>query len=155
MAYYMAVRRGSDSLMDRRLPQSAMLPPEILQPAIRGLMALREVELNETHRLIFEPKGSHPCSASNCPSRTPTSTATLDGYRKIFDHMVGPSQAGTKVLQVPEFHQDRGGGSVPIFPDLCSSCVERWKVGHADLRKKVWATLPSALGLRSCPRIVS
>jgi hypothetical protein len=25
-------------------------------------MALRETELNETHYLIFGPKGSHPCS---------------------------------------------------------------------------------------------
>ena len=32
--------------------------PEILQSAITGLMALREVESNETHDLIFEPKGS-------------------------------------------------------------------------------------------------
>ena len=62
MAYYMAARRGLDSLMDRRLPASGILSPEILQVAIRGLMALREVELNETHHLIFGQRGSRPCS---------------------------------------------------------------------------------------------
>ena len=45
MAYYLAVRRGSDSLMDRCLPQCATLPPEILQSAIGGLMTLREEDL--------------------------------------------------------------------------------------------------------------
>jgi len=45
MAYYMAARRGVDSLMDRHLPASARLSPNVLQVAIRGLLALREMEL--------------------------------------------------------------------------------------------------------------
>ena len=103
MAYYMATRRGLNSLMDRHLPRNATISPEILQSAIGGLMALREVELNDTHRLIFGPKGSHPCSTSSCPSRVPTGAATLDAYQTIFDHVVGSSRSGMKVLQVPEF----------------------------------------------------
>ena len=80
MAYYMAARRGLDSLMDRRLPRNATLSPEVLQSAIRGLMALREVELNGTHRLIFGPNGPRPCSSLDCPSGTPASPATLTAY---------------------------------------------------------------------------
>ena len=148
MAYYIAVRRGLYSLMDKRLPQSATLPPETLRSAIRGLMTLREVELNEIHRLIFEPKVSHPCSASNCPSRTPTGPTTLDAYREVFDHVVGPSKLGTKVLRVPEFHQDLDGDLRCIGPGICSNCVERWKSGYADLRKKPWATLPDSFDLK-------
>ena len=91
MAYYMAARRGVGSLMDRSLPQSATLSPDILQSAITGFIALREVELQETHRLIFEPKDSRSCSASKCPSRTATSPAALDAYLKVFSHIVGPS----------------------------------------------------------------
>ena len=57
MAYYMAAQRGLDSLMDRRLPASACLSPDILHVATRGLMKLREVELNETHDMILGPGG--------------------------------------------------------------------------------------------------
>ena len=78
MAYYMAARRGLDLLMDEHLPASASLSLEILQVAIRGLMALCEMELDETGSLIFGPTGSHPCSALNCPSRTPTGPAALE-----------------------------------------------------------------------------
>ena len=148
MAYYMAARRGLDSLMDRLLSRNATLSPEILRSAIRGLMALREVELNETRHLIFGPKGSHPCSASNCPSLAPTDPATLVTYRKVFDHIVGPPQLGTKVLQIPEFYEGHGGDLRCVGPGICRRCVERWERGHAALRKKVWAMLPDVFGLK-------
>ena len=149
MAYYMAARMGLDSLMDRRLPASARLSPDILQTAIRGLMALREMELDETHSLIFGPAGSRPCSASNCPSRTPTGPAALEAYRKVLDHVVGPTRSGrTNLLQVPEFYEDCGGDVQCIGPGICSSCVERWESGNADLRKKAWTTLPDVFGLK-------
>jgi len=45
VAYGMAVRRGPDSLMDPSLPVSARLSPEVLQVAIKGMMARREMEL--------------------------------------------------------------------------------------------------------------
>ena len=148
MAYYMATRRGLDSLMDRRLPQSATLPPDILRSAIRGFMTLREVERDETYRLIFGPNDSHPCLASTCPSRAPTGTVALQAYQKVFDHIVvGSSQLGTRVLQVPEFYEECEGGPRCISPGVCRSCVERWESGHADLRKKAWAELPDVFGL--------
>ena len=149
MAYYMAVRRGVDSLMNRRLPQSATLAPEILQTAIEGLMALRDMERDETHRLVFGSGGPQRCSDSNCPSRTPSVPTALETYRKVFDHIVGPSQLGTKVLQVPEFCRDSGGSAVRIFPDVCRNCVERWESGHADLRRRAWGRLPEVFGLKS------
>jgi len=148
MAYYMATRRGPSSLMDRSLPRNATLSPEVLQSAITGLMALRELELNETHRMIFEPKGSRPCSASNCPSRTPTGPAALEAYRTAFDRIVGSSQFGTKVLQVPEFYEDCGGELQCFGPGICGGCVERWESGHAELRKEAWAALPRIFGLK-------
>ena len=149
MAYYMAARKGLDSLMDtRRLPASARLSPEILLVVTRGLMVLREVELNNTHRLIFGPTGSNPCSASNCPSRTPTSPATLEAYQKVFDHIVDSSQLGTNLLQVPEFCEGSGGNVRCVSPSICRSCVERWQSGHAELRKKVWEMLPGVFGLK-------
>ena len=110
-------------------------------------MALREVELKETHDLIFESKDSHPCSTSNCPSRTPTGLAALAAYHKVFDHVVGPPRLGTKALQVPEFYEDYGGEVQCVGPGICNGCVERWEFGHAELRKKVWAMLPDAFGL--------
>ena len=148
VAYYMVIRRGPNSLVDRHLPRNATFSPEILQPAIRGLMALREVELNETHRLIFGSKGPHPCSTSNCPSRIPTGPAALEAYQKVFDHIVESPQLGTKVLQVPEFYEDHGGDIQCVVPGIFRNCVERWESGHAELRKKAWEVLPDVFGLR-------
>jgi len=147
MAYYMAIRRGPDSLMDEHLPRNATLSPRILQSAIKGLIALREVELNETHRMVYEPEGSRPCSTPSCPSRTPTGPAALAAYRKVFDHIVGSSQLGTKVLQVPEFYEERDGGTQCVCPGICGSCAERWESGHAELRRKAWAMLPDVFGM--------
>ena len=134
--------------MDSHLPRVATLAPKILQSAVTGLMTLRELELNETHRLILGPNGSRSCSASGCPSRTPTSPAALDAYRKVFDHIVGSSQMGTKVLQVPEFYEDHGGALQCVGRGFCRNCVERWESGHAKLRKKAWAMLSDAFGLK-------
>ena len=142
MAYYMAARRGPGSLMSGHPPRTVTLSPGILRSAVEGLMALREVELNETHRLIFEQKGTHPCSVSNCPSRTPSAPAALEAYRKVFNHIVGSSELGTNVLRVPEFYEDCGGDLECVGPGICSSCVGRWETGHAELRKSVWAKLP-------------
>ena len=150
MAYYMAAQRGLDSLRDRRLPKSATLPPEVLRPAIEGLMALREMEREETHRLIFEQDGSGPCSTQNCLSHTPTTQAALEAYKKVFDHILaGSSLRGTKVLQVPGFHQDQGSEIQRVFADFCRSCVSGWDSGHANLRQKAWASLPDIFGLKN------
>ena len=148
MAYYMVIRRGPDSLNGRHLPRSATLSTETLQSAIRGLMMLRQAELNETHDLIFGPKGSHPCSTLDCPSRTPAGPAALEAYRKVFGHVVDSSQLGTKVLEVPEFYADHGGDRLCMGPGICGSCVGRWESEHAELRKRAWATLPVVFGLR-------
>lgn len=147
MAYYMAARRGLDSLMDTSLPRSATLSPEVLHSVIRGLMKLRDMEREDTYRLIFGPKDTFPCSALHCPSYNPTSVSALQAYQKIFDHIVGSSQMGTKILQVPEFYENCGGGPQCVSPSICRSCVERWEFGHAELRKKAWTKLPEFFGL--------
>jgi len=148
MAYYMAARRGLNSLTDRNLPRNATLSPEILASAIGGFISLREVELSEGHHLIYEPNGTHPRCASNCPSRIPTRPAALEARRKVLNHVVGSSQSGTKVLEVPEFYEDQGGVLQCVGPGICRNCVERWETGHAELRKKAWAMLPGVFGLR-------
>ena len=125
MACYMAARNGPGSLMDRHLPRDATLFREILQSAIGGPTALREMEINETQRMIFGPTGSYPCSASSCPSRIPTGLAALEAYMKVFDHVVGSSRQGTKVLQVPKLCEEYWGIPRCFVPGICSSCVER------------------------------
>ena len=149
MAYYMAAQRGVDSLMDGRLPRSAKLPLEITQTAVKGLMTLREMERDETQRLVFGPKGPRTCSESNCPLRGLLGPAGLETYKNVFDHIVGSPQLGTKVLQVPEFRRDSGGDAVRVFPDVCGNCMEKWESGHADLRKRVWAKLPDIFDLKN------
>ena len=134
--------------MGKNLPRGATLAPDALQSAIAGLIALREVERDETYRLIFGSKIPQPCSESHCLSRSPPGPAAPEACKKVFDYIVDSPQLGTKVLQVPEFNRDEGGNTVRVFPEFCRVCVRRWEVGHADLRGKVWAMLPSVFGLK-------
>ena len=145
MAYYMAARRGLDSLMDRRLPAGARLSPEILQVAIKGLMALREMELKETHLLIFGSKVPRSCSLSDCPSRNTTGPRVSEAHQKLADRIVDSAHSGTRLLQVLSLREVCGGDRF----GFCGSCVEGWEAGHADVRKKAWGTLSDVFGLNS------
>ena len=143
MAYYMAVRRGPDSLMDKRLSAGARLSNEILQVAIKGLLALREMELKETHRLILGSNSSKSCRSLNCPSRT-TGPRVSEAHQKVVDRIVESADSGTKLLQVLSVKEVCGGDCF----GFCAGCVEGWEVGHADVRKKAWAALPDVFGLK-------
>ena len=142
MAYYMAARRGGRSLISPRHPANAQLSPEILQPAVDGLLALREMELKEIHRLITTP---HRCLAHGCVSPKTLGPGGSDAERKVIDKITGSSQSGTKVLQtfsLDDIFWDELGG-------FCRSCEEWWESGHVEVRKKAWAALPSVFGLRT------
>jgi len=143
MAYYMASRRGLDSLMDRRLPQSATLSPEILQSAIRGFVTLREMELKETHRLIFGSR-INPCTSSKCPSHQAAGPRVSEVHQRIVDQITDSSQPGTKVLQVLSLGDIFGGDCY----GFCEGCVGGWEAGHNEVRKKVWTVLPDVFGLK-------
>ena len=145
MAYYMAVQRGLDSLMDLRLPASARLSPEILRVAMKGLLALREMELKEIHRLIFGSKGSQSCLRSNCPSRTTTGPRVSEVHQEIVDRITDSAQSGTKILQVLSLKEVCGSDCL----GFCESCMEGWEAGHADVRKKAWGILPDVFGLKA------
>ena len=144
MAYYMAARRGLDSLMDRRLPAKARLSPEILQAAIKGMLALREAELKEIHRLILGSRGSQPCLRSNCPSRATTGPRVSEAHQEVVDRITDSAHSGTKILQVLSLKEVCGGDCF----GFCESCVEGWEVGHADVRKNAWGMLPDMFGLK-------
>ena len=142
MAYYMAARGGGRSLISSRHPANARLSPEMLQPAVDGLMALREMELKEIHRLITTP---HRCLSHGCVSPKTLGPGGSDAERKVIDKITGSSQSGTKVLQVfslDEICGDELGG-------FCRSCEEWWESGHVEMRKKAWAALPGVFGLRA------
>ena len=143
MAYYMAARRGIGSLMNQNLQQSATLSPEILRSALEGLMALRELELNETYRLVLG-SGSIHRSSSDCPSRDATGPRPSDAHKKVIDRIKDSTRSGTKVLQVLSLGSTGEGGS----DGFCESCVKGWEAGHVEVRKKAWNTLPDAFGLR-------
>jgi len=146
MAYYMAVRRGPGSLLDDRLPASARLPPKILQAAITGLFVLRGMELKETRRLIFGPKGSRYCSRPNCPSCYPPGQGFSEAHHKIADRIADSVElhSGTKLLQVLSLREICGDDGL----GFCEGCVKAWEAGHADVRKKAWAALPDVFGLK-------
>jgi len=129
--------------MDRRLPQSATLSPEILQLAIRGFITLREMELKETHRLIFGSRISRPCSSSKCSSFK-TAGPRAEACQKVADQITDSSQPGTKVLQVLSLADIFGGD----YHGFCESCVEGWEAGHGEVREKVWTVLPDVFGLK-------
>ena len=147
VAYYMTARNGIGSLMDGSLPRSATLPLGVLRSATQGLMALRELELIETHRLIFEPEKPHLCFTSKCPVRNRNSPVVSDTYQKVFNFVVGSSRFGTQVLQVPKFYVYLVDERAAVGVDLCPDCVQGWEFGHADLRRRIWAKLPKLFGL--------
>ena len=140
MAYYMAARKGVDSFMDRRLPQSATLSPEILQTVFKGLMALRELERDEIRHLIMGPIASHPCPSANCPSSKTTDPRVSDAHQKLIDRIAAPSRPGTKVLQVLSLSGDNPDG-------FCQNILKWWEDGHVRVREKAWDMLPKVFGL--------
>ena len=115
----MAARRGGRSLTNPRYPVNAQLSPEILQPAVDGLLALRKMELKEIHRLIMTP---HRCLSRGCVSSPKTlGSGGSDAEHKVIDKITGSSQAGTKIQQVFSL-DDIGGDELGGF---CKSCWNR------------------------------
>ena len=139
MAYYMAVRRGVDLLMDRRLPPSATLPPDVLQSAIKGFIALRELELSETHRLVLNQKPPH--SSVDCPLYEAIDPGLSDAHQRAIDQITGFSWPGTRALEVLSLSVRHGPGM------FCKSCVRELEVGHIEVRKRAWDMLPKAFVL--------
>jgi len=119
MAYHTAVWRGPDSLMNARFRESAWLPPEILRMAIKDLIALREMELRETRRLVFGPKGSQPRSWPNRTPRTATGPGVSEIRQKIVDLIIDSVHSGTKLFQVLSLRCVEG-----ILPNLAGAV---WK----------------------------
>jgi len=142
MAYYMAVRRGPDSLLDECLPASARLAPKVLRVAMKGLIVLREMELKETHNLILGPKGPHR-SSSECSSCDVVGPRVSEAHQKVIDRITDSSRSGTRLLQVLSLGDICGGD----YHGFCESCVKEWEYGHAGVRKKAWTTLPGVFGL--------
>ena len=146
MAYYMAARRGLDSLMDTRLPSSATLSGQTLGSAIRGLVALREMELKETHRIAFMIGGdTGGCSSTECPSlQVPSDTGIVRGYQQAFDRITGTANDGTRILQL------LSASELAEDPEstFSQSCEEGMQKAHADVKKRAWAALPEVFGLR-------
>jgi len=151
MAYYMAARRGLDSLMDTRLPLSATLSGQTLRSAMHGLMTLREMELKETHRIVFTIKDApnHAgCSSTDCPSRRfegPLDAEITGAHQRAFNRITDSADGGTRILQVlsaSEFAEDTG-------TKFCQVCVEKIQAAHAEVRRKAWAALPEVFGLKA------
>ena len=134
MAYYMTARRGLGSLMNLHHHTSMQLPPETLQTAVGGLMALHEMELKEVHCLITV---SHRCVPHGCVSPKTLGPGVLDVECKVIDRTPGLSQARISILQVCWLNNICGsklGGP-------CKSCE------YAEVRNRVWDALPGVFGL--------
>ena len=151
MAYYMAARRGLDSLVDARLPTSARLSGQTLISTMRGLMTLREMELKEAHRVVFTIKDASnrvSCSSTDCPSRHSRGlldAETIGAHQRTFDRITGSAVGGTRILQVllaSEFAEDTES-------KFCQVCTEKMQAAHGEVRRKAWAALPEAFGLRA------
>ena len=118
---------------------------------MRGLMVLREMELKETHRIVFTPKDTTTrigCSSTHCPSRSsnqPLDVGNMEAHRWAFDRITGSGVEGTKILQVLSASEFAGD----MEPKFCQVCVEKVQVAHAEVRKKAWTALPVLFGLRT------
>ena len=149
MAYYMAVRRGSDSLMDTRLPPSATLSGQTLRSATRGLIALREMELKESYKIAFLIKDftkNIGCDSQECISWKGgiSDAVVISACQEVFDRITGSAAGGTRILQVlsaSEFAEN----TVRVF---CQVCMGKIQAAHAEVRRKAWAALPEVFGLK-------
>ena len=139
IAYYMVARRGVDSLMDGRLPQSATLSPEVLRLATKGLMELRELELIEVYRLVLGFITSNTCSSTSCPLYRPTETP-----EEVIERITASSRSETRVLEVLSLGGIYGNDS----DGFCEVCVKKWDAGHAEVRRRAWNMLPKVFGLK-------
>ena len=79
-------------------------------------MTLREMELKEAYSLIM-PSWNH-CSSLRRISSEPVVLGASDRKRKIIDQITGPSQPGTKILQVIPLNEIYGREG------FCHTCVE-------------------------------
>lgn len=151
MAYYMAARRGLDSLVDARPQSGATLFGQTLKSAMRGLMVLREMEMKEMHRIIFAFKDKASllkCSSKGCLSQSSKglpNAGTVQARERVFDRITGSVAGGTKILQVLSADQFTGDGE----SKFCSICAGGMEVAHAEVRKKAWAALPGVFGLKA------
>ena len=149
MAYYMAVRRGSDSLTDTRLPPSATLSGQTLRSAIRGLMVLREMEVKESYKIpftIMDAADDIDCDSRKClcwKSRFLDAAATR-ACQQTFDRITGSAVEGTRILQVLSASEFAENAAFKF----CKVCVEKIQVVHADVRRKAWTALPGVFGLK-------
>jgi len=147
MAYYMAARRGLDSLMDTRLPSDATLSGQTLRSAIRGLMALREIELKETHRVVFTTFNCVGCSSTDCLSRHLKGllgAEIIGALRPTLDRITGSAVGGTRILEVlsaSEFTEDTES-------KFCEVCAEKMQAAHGEVRRETWAALPEVFCLK-------
>ena len=144
MAYYMAARRGIDSLTNKILIQNATLSPEILRSALKGFVTLRELELGEKYCLVLGSKACHPCSSPNCPSRDATGPRVTDAHKKIIDRITDSTRSGTRVLQVLVLSSVDEG----VADGFCEECAKGWEAGHVEARKRAWNMLTDVFGLR-------
>ena len=142
MAYYMAARRGLDSLMYDRLSPSGTLSGQTLRSATRGLTVLREMELKD--RIVFTVRDATDavdCSSVCCPLWA----RTVGTYRRAFDRITGSGVEGTRILQVlsdGEFARDTGS-------EFCLVCAKEMRAAHAGVRRKAWTALLVLFGLRA------
>ena len=69
-------------------------------------MALREMELKETHRVVFARKGTTAlisCSSIYCPFQSPggpLDAENMEAHQRAFDRIIGSVVEGTRILQV-------------------------------------------------------
>jgi len=151
MAYYMAARRGSDSLMDIRLPTSATLSGQTLRSAIHGLIALREMELKETYQIVLAMKDASSrvgCGSMGCtfrPPKGPIGVENVRPYQRTFDRITGIAEGGTRILQVLSASEPGEDAE----SEICKMCGEKMQAAHAEVRKKAWAALPKMFGLKA------
>ena len=93
-----------------------------------------------------------PASPVNPAIQSPSISVTTLSDFTIADVSDDGSPVGStfaNVLQVPEFcYNYNDGGHTAVELHICGLCEKRWESGHAELRKKAWAMLSDAFGMR-------
>ena len=115
---------------------------------MRGLMELREMELKETHRIIFTIKNASNrvgCSSKGCSSRRfegPLDAEITGAHQRGITESADGGMRSLQALSASEFVEDTGS-------KFCQVCLEKIQAAHVEVRRKAWAALPEVFGLKA------
>lgn len=125
VAFYEATSRGINSLTSSK--PNVTLPPEILTPALKALVALNSNHVQHIRMTVPTFRACALCRRAN-----------LMGV----EHLLAPTKADLSLFPLRE-----SGAKPEISRILCEGCVEELKESYCNFKYALWEDLPGMFAL--------